>query len=205
MIVIIVIFVIVVVIFIVIIIVNNFTLQCLLRLKGMIWNTSQDNMNILVNNRISVFVNTGSSKMSGIGWRMFTLLLFVADGTSNVWQSCQPLLSCGASFGYIAKPCLSRLLCLASGLSHPCNQNGMKCYDDVTCENILLEYNMQVMCNWMWCIIVDMYSMIVNYVLSIVDYDFTIVAYNFIIVDYDFTLWDYILTLVGNMISFRRL
>ena len=81
----------------------------------------------------------------------------------------------------------------------------MKCYDDVTHENIPLEYNMQVMCNWMWCIIVEMYSMIVDYVLSIVDFNFTLVAYNFILVDDDFTLWDYILTLVGNIISFSRI
>ena len=81
----------------------------------------------------------------------------------------------------------------------------MKCYDVVTRENIVLEYNMQVMCNWMWCIIVEMYSMIVDYVLSKVDYNFTLVAYDVIIVDCDFTLWDYILNLIENMISFRRL
>ena len=75
----------------------------------------------------------------------------------------------------------------------------------MTCENIVLQYNMQVMCNWMWCIIVEMNSMIVDYVLSIVDYIFTLVAYDFIIVDYDFILWDYILNLIENMISFRRL
>ena len=78
------------------------------------------------------------------------------------------ILSCGTSFGYMAKPSLNSLLCLASGLSHPCNQNGMKCYDVVTRYYIVLEYNMQVMCNWMWCIIVEIYSMIVDYVLSIV-------------------------------------
>ena len=81
----------------------------------------------------------------------------------------------------------------------------MKCYDVVTCENIVVEYNMQVMCNWMWCIIVEMYSMIVDSVVSMVDYDLTLVAYNIIIVECDFTLWDYILTLVENMISFSRL
>ena len=81
----------------------------------------------------------------------------------------------------------------------------MKCYYIVTCENIVLEYNMQEICNWMWCIIVEMYSMIVDYVLCIVDYVFTIVAYNFIIVDYNFTLWDYMLILVENIISFSRL
>ena len=57
---------------------------------------------------------------------------------------------------------------------------------------------MQVMCNWMWCIIVDMSSMIVDNVLSIADYDFTLV-------DCDFTLWDYILNSIENMISFSRL
>ena len=81
----------------------------------------------------------------------------------------------------------------------------MKCYDVVTRENIVLEYNMQVMCNWMWCIKDEMYSMIVDYVLSIVDYVFTTVEYIFIIVDYDFTLWDYILSSIENIISLRRL
>ena len=81
----------------------------------------------------------------------------------------------------------------------------MKCYDVVTRENIVLQYNMQVMCNWMWCIIVEIYSMIVDYVLSIVDYIFTIVAYDITIVDYNFTLWDYILNSIENIISFRRL
>ena len=81
----------------------------------------------------------------------------------------------------------------------------MKCYYVVTCENIVLQYNMQVMCNWMWCIVVEMYSMIVDYVLSIVDYVFTIVDYNFIIVDYNLILWDYIFNLIENMISFSRL
>ena len=100
---------------------------------------------------------------------------------------------------------MNSLLCLASGLSHPCNQNGTKCYDVVTHENIVLQYNMQVMCNWMWCIKVEMYSMIVDYVVSIVDYVFTIVDYNVIIVDCDFTLWDYILNLIENIISFSRL
>ena len=81
----------------------------------------------------------------------------------------------------------------------------MKCYDVVTHENIVLEYNMQEMCNWMWCNTVEMYSIIVDYVLSIVEYVFTIVAYNLIKVDCDFTLWDYILNLVENIISFSRL
>ena len=94
------------------------------------------------------------------------------------------------------------LLCLASGLSHPCNQTRMKCYFVATRENIVLQYNMQVMCNWMWCIIVEMYSMIVDYVLCKVDYSFTIVDCDFIKVDYNFTLWDYMLTLVENIISF---
>ena len=75
----------------------------------------------------------------------------------------------------------------------------------MTCENIVVEYNMQVMCNWMWCIIVEMYSMIVDYVVSMVDYVFTIVDYDIIIVDCDFILWDYILNLVENSISFSRL
>ena len=81
----------------------------------------------------------------------------------------------------------------------------MKCYYVVTHENSVLQYNMQEMCNRMWCIIVEMYSMIVDYVLSIVDYIFTLVAYNITIVDCDFTLWDYMLILVENIISFRRL
>ena len=66
----------------------------------------------------------------------------------------------------------------------------MKCYYVVTRENIVVEYNMQVMCNWMWCIIIETYSMIVDYVLSKVDYNFTIIDYDFIMVDYNFTLWD---------------
>ena len=81
----------------------------------------------------------------------------------------------------------------------------MKCYYVVTRENIVLEYNMQVMCNWMWCIIVEMYSMIVDYVLSIVDNVITKVDYVFTIVDYDFILWDYILNSIENIISFSRL
>ena len=81
----------------------------------------------------------------------------------------------------------------------------MKCYYVVTRENNVLEYNMQVMCNWMWCIIVETYSMIVNYVLSIGDYVFTMIDYDIIIVDCDFILWDYILNLIENIISFRRL
>ena len=81
----------------------------------------------------------------------------------------------------------------------------MKCYDVVTHENILLEYNMQEMCNWKWCIIVEMYSMIVDYVLSIVDYNFTMIDYDITIVDCDFILWDYIPTLIENIISFSRL
>ena len=81
----------------------------------------------------------------------------------------------------------------------------MKCSYVVIRENIVLQYNMQVMCNWMWCIIVEMYSMIVDYVLSIVDYILDIVAYDVIIVDCDFILWDYILNLIENIISFSRL
>ena len=81
----------------------------------------------------------------------------------------------------------------------------MKCYDVVTRWNIVLQYNMQVMCNWMWSIIAEMYSMIVDYILSIVDYDITMINYNITIVGCDFTLWDYILTLVENIISFSRL
>ena len=61
------------------------------------------------------------------------------------------------------------------------------------------------MCKWMWCIIIETYSMVVAYVLSKVDYVFTIVEYDFIIVDHNVTLWDYILTLVENIISFWRL
>ena len=94
---------------------------------------------------------------------------------------------------------------LLAGLAILAVRMEMKCYYVVTRENIVLEYNMQVMCNWMWCIIVEMYSMIVDYVLSIVDYNITMVDYNITIVDYDFTIWDYILTLVENTISFRRL
>ena len=74
----------------------------------------------------------------------------------------------------------------------------MKCYDVVTHENIVLEYNMQEMYNWMWCIIVEMYSMIVDYVVIIVDYNFTLWDYIFILVDYK-------LTLVENIISFCRI
>ena len=88
----------------------------------------------------------------------------------------------------------------------------MKCYYVVTRENIVLEYNMQIMCNWMWCIIVEMYPMMVDYVLNIVDYDFTKVDCDFILVEYNFTLWDYIfilvyykLILVENIISFCRI
>ena len=81
----------------------------------------------------------------------------------------------------------------------------MKCYYVVTHENIVVQYNMQEMCNGMWCFIVEMYSMIVDYVLCIVDYDITIVAYDITIVDYDFTLWDYILNSIENIISFSRL
>ena len=81
----------------------------------------------------------------------------------------------------------------------------MKCYYVVTRENIVLEYNIQEMCNWMWCIIVKMYSMIVDYVLSIVDYDITMIDYNITIVDCDFILWEYILNLIENIISFSRL
>ena len=71
----------------------------------------------------------------------------------------------------------------------------MECYDVVTCENILLQHNMQVMCNWKWCNIVEIYSMIVDYAFTIVDYIFTTVDYNFIIVDYNFNLVDSIISL----------
>ena len=57
------------------------------------------------------------------------------------------LLSFGASFGYTAKPSLSRILCLASRFYHCCNQNVLKCYYVETSEIILLEYNMQEMRN----------------------------------------------------------
>ena len=50
----------------------------------MIWNTSQDNINILVSNRISVIVMSSSSKNSDIGYSTLTLLMFVADGLGNV-------------------------------------------------------------------------------------------------------------------------
>ena len=110
-------------------------------------------------------------------------------------------------------PALARLPSLAwivffvllVGLAIPAIRMDMKCYYVVTRENIPLQYNMQVMCNWMWCIIVEMYSMIVDYVLSIVDYDFTMIDYDITIVDYDFILWDFILDLVENIISFSRL
>ena len=81
----------------------------------------------------------------------------------------------------------------------------MECYYVVTHENIVLEYNMQVMCNWKWFIVVEMYSMIVDYVLSIVEYVFNIVDYDITIVDCDFILWDYILNSIENIISFSRL
>ena len=161
---------------------------------------------ILVNNRISVVVMSGSSKISGINWRSLTLLLIVADWRSNVFFD-------DADLFFPLVPALARLPSLAwivffvllVGLAILAIRMEMKCYDVVTRENIALQYNMQVMCNWMWCIIVDMYSMIVDYVLSIVDYDFNIVAYDITIVDCDFTLWDYILTLVENIISLSRI
>ena len=81
----------------------------------------------------------------------------------------------------------------------------MKCYYVVTCENIPLQYNMQEMHNWMWCILVEMYSIIVCYAFTFIDLRFTKVDYNIIIVDYNFTLWDYILNLIENIISFSRL
>ena len=81
----------------------------------------------------------------------------------------------------------------------------MKCYYDVTCGNIPLQYNMQVMCNWMWWIVVEIYSIIVDYILCIVDYNLIIADYNITIVDYNFTLWDYILNLIENIISFSRI
>ena len=146
----------------------------------MIWNTSQYKMNILVNNRISVVVNTGSSKIGGIGWRILALLLFVADGSSSVFWWCQPLLSFGASFSYIAKHSLSSFLCLASGLNHHCKQNGIKCYYVLTHENILLKHNMQEMRNWKRLNIEEIYSMIVEYVFAIIEHIFTLVKYNLI-------------------------
>ena len=81
---------------------------------------------------------------------------------------------------------------LLAGLAILAIRIDMKCYYVVTHENIVLEYNMQVMCNWMWCIIVEMYSMIVDYVLSIVDYDITMIDYNITIVDYSFTFFEII-------------
>ena len=71
---------------------------------------------------------------------------------------------------------------LLAGLAILAIRVEMKCYYVVTRENIVLEYNMQVTCNGMWCIIVEMYSMIVDYVLSILDYNFTIIDYNITIV-----------------------
>ena len=81
----------------------------------------------------------------------------------------------------------------------------MKCYYVVTSENIPLEYNMQEMCNWMWCIIVEIYSIIVGYAFTFINLRFTIVDYNITIEDYNFTLWDYILNSIENIISFSRL
>ena len=65
----------------------------------------------------------------------------------------------------------------------------------------MLEYNMQEMCNWKWCIVKEMYSMIVDYVLSKVDYSFNIVDYNFTLVDNIITLVDYLLISVENINS----
>ena len=121
----------------------------------------------------------------GEPWFFF---LFVADGSSRVFWWCWPPRSCGASFGYTAKPSLNSLLCLARGLNHPCNQNGMKCSYVVTSENILLQYYMQEMCNWKWCIIVEMYFMIVDYVFTFVGYSFTLVEYNLTLVKYNLIL-----------------
>ena len=122
----------------------------------MIWNISKDNIIIiiLVNNRISVVVMSGSSKISGIDWRSSTLLLFLLIGRAMFFND--------ADLFFPLVPALARLPSLAwvvffvllAGFSHPCNQNGTKCYDVVTRENIVLEYNMQVMCNWMWFIVV---------------------------------------------------
>ena len=81
----------------------------------------------------------------------------------------------------------------------------MKCYDVVTRENIVLEYNMQEMCNWKWCNIVEMYSMIVGYVFTFVDLRFTIVEYNFTLVKYILILVEYKLILIEIKISFRRI
>ena len=94
----------------------------------MIRNTSKDIMNILVNSRINVFVISGCSKISDMGWRI------------------------------------------------------------VTCENILLQYLMQEMCNWKWCIIVELYPMIVDYVFTKVEYRFTLVEFIFNLVEYKLIL-----------------
>ena len=160
---------------------------------------------ILVNNRISVIVMSGSSKISGIDWRSSTFLLFIADQRSNVFQWCWPLLSLVPALARLPSFAWIFFFVLLAGLAILAIRMDVKCYYVVTRGNIVLEYNMQVMCNSMWWVIVEMYSMIVDYVLSIVDYDFTLVDYNIIIVDYNFTLWDYILTLVENIISFSRL
>ena len=171
----------------------------------MIWNISQDSMNILVNYRICVIVMSGSSKISDIKWRTSSLLLFVADWSRNVFDDADLFFPVVLALARLPSFAWIVFFVLLAGLAILAIRMEMKCYDVVTCENIPLQYNMQVMCNWMWCIIVEMYSMIVDYVLSIVDYVFTIVDYNFIIVDYDFTLWHYILNLVENIISFSRL
>ena len=174
----------------------------------MIWNTSKDNMIIiiLVNNRISVVVMSGSSKISGINWRSSTLLfcLLLIDGAmflddADLFFSLVPALVRLPSLAWIV------FFVLLAGLAILAIRMDMKCYYVVTRENIVLEYNMQVMCNWMRCIIVEMYSMIVDYVLSIVDYVFTIIDYDITIVVYNFTLWDYILNLIENIISYSRL
>ena len=64
---------------------------------------------------------------------------------------------------------------------------------------------MQEMYNWMWCIIIEIYSMIVGYAFTFIDLRFTMIDYNITIVDCDFTLWDYKLNLIENIISFSRL
>ena len=120
-------------------------------------------------------------------------------------QWCWPLLSCDTSFGYTVKPSLNSLLCLASRLNHHCNLNGIKCCYVVTRELFLLEHNLQEMCSWKWCIIVEMYSMIVGYALIIVDYIFTFVDYDLTLVYYILTLIKYKLIIIENIFSFSRI
>ena len=81
----------------------------------------------------------------------------------------------------------------------------MKCNYVVTCENIVLEYNMQIMCNWMWCFKVDMFSMIIEYVFTTVVLCFTLVDYDFTSVEYNLILIEYKLNLIENVISLSRI